>query len=185
MKTEDMMVREGFSKELTDIIIRVGLIAFLVVMSVRVFTPFMGVILWALILAVTLYPLHQRLAKRVGGKQGRAATLLVLLGILLIGTPVAVLGSAFADWVHEMHAAYENNTLSVPQPNPSVAEWPLVGEKLFNTWNAAYTDMPGFLEQMQPQLGNISKATLSFVAGTAGGILQFLFSLVIAGVMMA
>jgi predicted PurR-regulated permease PerM len=32
---------------------------------------------WALILAVTLYPLHQAIASKIGGKQGLAATLLV------------------------------------------------------------------------------------------------------------
>ncbi len=47
----------------------------------------MNMMLWALILAVTLYPLHQRFAVRLGGKQGRASTLLVLLGILLIVAP--------------------------------------------------------------------------------------------------
>ena len=38
---------------------------------------------WA-ILAVTLYPAHQKLAAD-GGKQGLAATVLVLIGLVLIG----------------------------------------------------------------------------------------------------
>jgi predicted PurR-regulated permease PerM len=37
--------------------------------------------IWALILAVALYPLHQYLAAKIGGKQGLAATIVVLLGI--------------------------------------------------------------------------------------------------------
>jgi len=49
----------------------------------------------------------------------------------------------------------------------------------------AANDLPALLEKMQPQLGNFSKAILSFVAGAAGGIFQFLFALIIAGVMMA
>jgi predicted PurR-regulated permease PerM len=185
MSIDNADLRTLLSKDLTDVLIRIGLIAFLVVMSVRVFTPFMGLLLWALILAVTLYPLHQRVAGRLGDRQGRAATLIVLAGILLIGAPVAILATSFADYVHDVHTAFENNTLSVPAPKVSVAQWPLVGEELYNAWNAAYTDLPAFLETLQPQLGNFSKAVLSFVAGTAGGIFSFLFSLIIAGIMMA
>ena len=47
----------------------------------KVFAPFHGLMIWALILAVALYPLHQYLAAKIGGKQGLAATIVVLLGI--------------------------------------------------------------------------------------------------------
>ena len=185
MATENTELSSTLSAELTDIFVRVGLILFLVVMSVRVFSPFMGLLLWALILAVTLYPLHQRLASRMGGKQGRAATVLVLVGVLLIGTPVAILATAFADFVQETHAALENDTLVVPQPNPSVAEWPVVGEKLYNGWSAAASNLPQFLQEIRPKMEDMSKSVLEFVKGTASDIFQFLFSLIIAGIMMA
>jgi predicted PurR-regulated permease PerM len=38
---------------------------------------------------------------------------------------------------------------------------------------------------MQPKIGNLAKAALGFVAGIGGGLLQFLGSLVVAGIMMA
>jgi len=41
------------------------------------------------------------------------------------------------------------------------------------------------LEKLQPQLGTLSKALLGMVANTAGGVLSFLVSLAIAGIMMA
>lgn len=185
METGNRPLAGDYAKNLTDVFIRLGLIAFLVVMSVRIFSPFMGLMLWALILAVTLYPLHQRWANKMSGKQGRAATLLVLLGILVIGIPTAVLGSMFADFVQETHHAIENNTITVKPPSDSVAEWPVIGQKLYDTWSLAASDMPALLEQLQPQLGNLSKSMLEFVAGTASGIFQFLFSLILAGVMMA
>ncbi len=185
MQTDNTLMRKTLSKDLTDIMIRVGLIAFLVFMSAKIFSPFMGLMLWALILAVTLYPLHQKIANKLGGKQGRAATLLVLSGILLIGGPTIMLGSSAADFVQETHAAFENNTITIKSPAPSVAEWPVVGEKLHQIWTLAANDLPALLEKMQPQLANFSKAALGFVAGAAGGIFQFLLALIISGVMMA
>lgn len=185
MQVDKAQVRQTLSNDLTDLMIRVGLIAFLVVMSFRIFSPFMGVMMWALILAVTLYPLQQRFAKKLGGREGRAATLLVLALILLIGVPTAILGGSFADFVHETHTAFENNTITIKPPPASVAEWPVVGAKIHEIWTMAANDMPALLKQMQPQLGNFSKAVLGFVAGAAGGIFMFIFALIISGVMMA
>jgi hypothetical protein len=62
---------------LLEVLIRAGLILAMVLLCYRVFSPFLTLMVWALILAVTLYPLHQALANRIGGRQGLAATLLV------------------------------------------------------------------------------------------------------------
>lgn len=185
MQQDIALIRKHLSQDLTEVLIRLGLIAFLVVMSVKIFSPFMGLMLWALILAVTLYPLHQKIANKLGGKQGRAATLLVLFGILLIGVPTVMLGGSTADFVHETHTAFQNNTITIKPPAPSVAEWPVVGTKLHATWTMAANDLPALLEKMQPQLADFSKAALGFVAGAASGMFQFLFALIISGIMMA
>jgi predicted PurR-regulated permease PerM len=69
---------------LLDVLIRAGLLLAVAFFSYRVFAPFLTLTLWAVILAVTLYPLHQTVAARLKGRQGMAATLLVLLGIALL-----------------------------------------------------------------------------------------------------
>ncbi|MBV1888847.1 MAG: AI-2E family transporter, partial [Proteobacteria bacterium] len=94
MELDNKQIRKNFSNELMEVMIRLGLIAFLVYTSVKIFNPFMGMMMWGLILAVTLYPLHQKLANKVGGKQGTAATLIVLSGILLLGIPTVMLGGS-------------------------------------------------------------------------------------------
>jgi predicted PurR-regulated permease PerM len=185
MQKDIALIREYLKHDLTEVLIRFSLIIFLVVMSVKIFSPFMGLMLWALILAVTLYPLQQKIAQKLGGKQGKAATILVLSGLLLVGVPTAILGGSTADFVYDTHTAFENNTLTIKPPADSVAEWPLVGEKLHATWTLAANDLPALLEKMQPQLANVSKATLGFVAGAASGMFQFLFALIISGIMMA
>jgi predicted PurR-regulated permease PerM len=185
MQLDQEFIRKLLSKDLVDVIIRIGLIAFLVVMCVRIFSPFLGLVLWALILAVTLYPLHQRLAKRMSNKQGRAATLLVVAGLLILGIPTAMLASAFASNIQDLHAALENNTISINPPNPSVAEWPVIGEKVYAAWKQGSQNLPALLEKLHPQLETISKKILGMIASTAGGLLTFLGSLLIAGIMMA
>ena len=147
MQKDIALIREYLKHDLTEVLIRFSLIVFLVVMSVKVFSPFLGLMMWALILAVTLYPLHKKIAKKLGGKQGKAATLLVLSGLLLLGVPTAILGGSTADFVHEAHTAFENNTITIKPPADSIAKWPLVGEKLHATWTLAANDLPALLEK--------------------------------------
>ena len=65
---------DRMSSRLLDVLIRAGLIVAMVALCYRVFSPFLTLMVWALILAVTLYPLHQMLARRMRGKQCLAAS---------------------------------------------------------------------------------------------------------------
>jgi len=185
MQINSTTLQNLLSKDLTDFIIRLGLIAILVVICVRIFTPFAGLVLWGLILAVALYPLYLRIVRKLKGREGRAATLLVVAGLLLIGVPTMMLGSSFAGQIHDTYSALENNKISIEQPDPSVAEWPLIGKKLYKAWSSAANNLPAFLKKIHPQLKQVSKYVLSVAANTAGGVFLFLGALIIAGIMMA
>ncbi|WP_421200909.1 AI-2E family transporter [Aeromonas enteropelogenes] len=126
--TNPELERRLFNK-LLDVLIKAGLILALVIICYGIFSPFLTLMLWALILAVTLYPAHQRLAARLGNRQGRAATLLVLGGIALIVVPTAILTSSLADTITSLIHDMRNNTLQLPLPKESVAGWPVIGDK--------------------------------------------------------
>lgn len=178
-------VRKGLSRDLTDTFIRLGLIILLVVACVQIIAPFAGLILWALILAIALYPLQRSVARRVGGRQGLAATLIVLVGIIGIGTPTVMLGSSFAGHLHEVYGRFQQETLTLPEPNPAIAQWPLVGERLYDTWSSAAEDLPAYLAENKAQLQNIALKGLSAAANTAGSVVLFLVSLILSAIMMA
>src|SRR5678815_2097822 len=87
---------------LLDVLIRAGLVLALAMLCFQIFSPFLSLMAWALILAVTLYPLHQSLAAKIGGRQGLAATLLFLLGAVVVVVPTAVLMNSLGDSVHQL-----------------------------------------------------------------------------------
>lgn len=72
-----------------DVLIRAGLILTLVFLYYRVLAPFMVLVVWAVILAVAMYPLHRAIARKIGGRQGVAATLITVLAVALIVVPTA------------------------------------------------------------------------------------------------
>ena len=170
---------------LLDVLIRAALILALALLCFQVFAPFLTLMVWALILAVAIYPLHQRLARRIGGRQGLAATLIVLLASVVIVAPSAALMGHFADTVREFVHGLHTNTLHVPPPRPGVETWPLVGPKAHALWTQAHTDLPAVVANLQPKIGDLARSALGMVAGIAGGILGFLAAFVIAGIIMA
>jgi len=180
---ETSAIRRSLSDDLLDAVIRIGLIVFLVFACIRIFAPFTNLLLWGVILAVALYPLHRGVAARLGGREGLAAALIVLASLLLLGLPTVVLGSLFAGQMHAAFAAFTTNSLTITPPDPSVSEWPLIGGRLFAAWNAAATDPRAFIESLQ--LGEITRRVLSVAASAMGGVLLFLAALVVAGIMMA
>ncbi|MGA9163398.1 MAG: AI-2E family transporter [Thiobacillus sp.] len=174
-----------WSRKLLDVLIQAGLIAALVALCFRIFSPFLTLMLWAVILAVTLYPLHQIIVRKLGGRQGWAATVLVLCGILLIVVPTFLLASSLADSIVSFVQGMRDNTLVIPPPSDAVAGWPVVGEKLHAVWQLAATDLPALLQKLQPKIGDLARAALGYVAGMGGSMLAFLFSFIVAGIIMA
>ena len=185
MKYPDIELERRLASRLLDVLIRAGLILALAILCYRIFSPFLTLMVWALILAVTLYPLHQSLAARMRGKQGWAATLITVLGVALIVAPTAVLFGSLGDSVQQLIDKVQQNTLQIPPPAPGVAEWPVVGPKLHATWQLAHDDLPALVTSLQPKIGDLAKSALGMVASIGGGILAFVAAFIIAGIIMA
>ena len=126
----DYELEDRLSRRLLDVFIRVGLVLALVLLCYLIFSPFLTMMLWALILAITIYPLHQMLAARIGGRQGLAATLIVLLAVVVIVTPTIMLASEFGDSVQNLIKNVRDNTFQIPSPSDKVAAWPVVDERM-------------------------------------------------------
>ncbi len=173
------------SSGLWDTLIRVGLMGALVALCLYVFSPFLNLMVWSIILAITLYPLHQMLARRIGGKQGLTSTILVILGIGLIVVPTWLLLNSFADSVRGFVGAIQQNTLHIPPPGEGVRNWPIVGKNLYDTWSRAAADLPGLVQSMQPKISDLARDGLAIVAGIGRTMLLFLASFVVANIVMA
>ncbi len=173
------------SARLLDVLIRAGLIGVLAVLCYVVFAPFLTLMAWALILAVTLYPRHRALARRLGGRQWLAATIVVIGGILLIVTPTALVVNSFGTSIHGVARAVQQNTLKVPEPRAGIQDWPIVGARIYDIWSRAHTDLPGLVESLQPKIGELARKALAMVASIGLGMLKFLASFIVAGILMA
>ena len=181
----DAAFEKRIASKVLDVLIRAGLILAMVILCYRFFAPFLPMTIWALILAVTLYPVHQFVAARLGGRQGLASMILVILGFALLVAPTAVLMNSLADSVKQLIGNVQANTLEIPAPRDSVANWPVIGERVHTIWSQAHSDLPGLVHSMEPKLSELAKTALGLVAGIGGALLQFVLAFIIAGIIMA
>jgi predicted PurR-regulated permease PerM len=177
--------RRALSRELLDVLIRAGLIAVLAVFCFRIFVPFLNLMVWALILAITLYPLQVRLRSPLGGKDGVIATLIILVAFAVILVPTYLLGVAVATSIERAMDVFRSGTFRIPPPDESLASWPLVGQRLYDFWAQASTDLTGLAQKFAPQLKEVGLALLGTVTGLGAGLLVFFLALIVAGILMA
>ena len=176
---------KALSHGLLDVLIRAGLVAVLVMACYWVFHPFLDLMLWSIILAITLYPLHVRLRRRLGNKDGRTATLIVLIAIAVLMVPVYLLAMSMAGSVGNAVTVVKSGSLHIRPPSASVADWPLVGERLYAAWLQAATDLTSLAQKFAPQIKAASLALLGKLGGLGLGLLMFIAALIIAGIFMA
>jgi predicted PurR-regulated permease PerM len=173
------------SRGLLDVLIRAGLIAVLVIFCYRVFRPFLDLMLWSLILAVTLYPLQVRLKGKLSNNDGRSATLITLIAIGVLMVPIYLLGSSLAESVENALAVVRSGNLHIRPPAETVADWPLIGKPLHAFWLQASTDLTGVAQKFTPQIKELVLTLLGKLAGLGMGLLVFIVALMIAGIFMA
>lgn len=173
------------TKAFTASLIRFSTISFMVLVCCWAFLPFLPILLWALVLAIALYPVRLFLQKKTGLSSARASTLIALLGVLLLGVPTAMVGNSFAINIMEGYQVYQSGKLVIPAPAESVKEWPLIGKNAYAIWQEAANDLAGFIEVRQPQI----KSVLSWFVGAASGAAKSVFlligAIIIAGIMLA
>jgi predicted PurR-regulated permease PerM len=181
----DSVLEKIVSRKLLDLFIRIGLIGFLVIYCYQIFKPFIGLMLWALVLAVALYPLHALIARKMGGRQGLAAATLVLVIMLGVLVPATLLAVSFADSTTALVKEVQNGTFQIPAPDADIAQWPVVGEQLYALWSTAHTDLGSIFAKFEPRISSVTKQILAYAASAGLAVLMFLVSLILAGVLMA
>ncbi|MGY1889268.1 AI-2E family transporter [Pseudomonas sp. SDT291_1_S447] len=175
----------ALSGGLLDVLIRAGLITVLVLFCFQIFEPFLNLMLWAVILAITLYPLHTLLKRKLGNKDGRAATLIVVVALALLMVPIYLLGTSITESVEGALAILKSDTVTIPLPNEKITTLPLIGERLYAFWLQSATDMSSVVMKLMPYIKTIGLTLLGKMAGVGVGFLLFIGALIIAGVLMA
>ncbi len=175
---------KDYLKRALDIAIRLTVVALIVYGAFRIFSPFLLTVVWAILIAITADPFYRRIKKAVGGRAKLACAVYITLTLVVIAVPTALLSNSLLEATVGMVKKAQAGTLTVPPPTEKVKDWPLVGERVHALWLGASTDLAGTLEKLQPQVRNLGQKIIAGVSEIGVALLQTLFAIIIAGVLM-
>lgn len=179
-------MKKSDSKNPVDVYIQIVLLSILLLWSFYIVRPFVTIIMWSIIVAVSLYPLHQKLIKLFKGKkQGLVTSLFILILLALIVVPTINLTGSIVDSGQEIYTSFDEGTLKVPAPAATVKEWPFIGEKVYDSWSAASRDMENFLVKHKEEIASSMEWFFNIFTGLMGSVALALFALIFAGVFMS
>ena len=179
-------MKNNNSKSPIDVYIKIVVLSLLMLWSLLIVKPFVTLIVWAIILAVALYPLQQKLMKLTKGKkEGLVTSLFVLVLIALIVLPTISLAGSILDSSKEIYHNFDEGTLKVPPPSEAVRAWPVIGSRIYNAWSSASNNIESFIVNYKDQISESMSWFFRSITGLMGAVLLGLVSLIIAGVFMS
>ncbi|MCH8335738.1 MAG: AI-2E family transporter [Proteobacteria bacterium] len=174
----------NFQKNAMASFVQIGALLVLIVWCFQIIAPFISVILWGMLIAVALYPVHSLLTAKFGGRARLSATLFVFLGLAILLLPSWITAESSIGAMKSVGEQLHSGTVSISPPDESVAEWPLIGEKVYGIWSDAASNLEATLNKYSDQLQSLGRHVVSVAGSMAIGILQFVVSIIIAGVFL-
>jgi predicted PurR-regulated permease PerM len=166
--------------------IRLVFLALIIAWCIMILLPFTSILLWGFILALAFYPLHCKMVKLMGGKPKLASVIIVLTCLVIFILPAWYFLDFLIDNVRELKTRFLAGSLTLPPPPPdSVKNWPVIGEKLYEIWSSASTDLGQIILKYKNELVWIGGKTVKGILSVGGGILQLLVAVFIAGVLLS
>jgi predicted PurR-regulated permease PerM len=171
-------------ERLVDIIIRLCVLLFLLGWCFVILTPFVLILIWAGVIAIAIYPVYNFFIK-VFRKRSLASVMLTLVMLSILVVPSWLVTQSLFEEVNHLRELNSQGKLVIPPPGDRVAGWPAVTKPIVEIWELASENLPSVVREYSDQLKAAGAWLLSAVAGIGTGILQFIISIIIAGVLLA
>jgi len=139
-----------------------------------VLQPFLSALLVAGVLAISTWPLYQRLLDAMGGRTTWSAALMMLLILVLVVIPIAFLAAAAADQLPALFTVVKGwfaGGVKVPEQLRSI---PVIGDRIYDQLTLLSSDKDQLTAIAQKLLEPAGKLSVAVVRTLGDGILQLL-----------
>lgn len=155
-------------------LLQIAIIALLLAGCVAVLMPFVGTLLSAVVVCVTIAPFRNRLLRLLRGRRTLTAFLLCLLLIVVLVLPMALLSSSLANIVETVIAHIRPLLESgLPADLPEwVVKLPMIGSSLSEYWHQLLASREEMNELLRQLIAPTRKIALSAVSVFGQGLFQ-------------
>ena len=115
---------QAFQKNMMASFVQIAALVILVSYCVVVISPFAGLAIWGVVLAVALYPFYLKVSAMLGDRQKLTATLIIVIGLAVVLIPGWAMTKSAILSITSLSAELRAGSIQVPPPSESVAGWP-------------------------------------------------------------
>jgi predicted PurR-regulated permease PerM len=175
------------STDLTHSTLSVLILAFLVILTVAVVSPFLTSMIWATIVSVAAWPFLLRLQALTGGRRGLAVTIITVTILLVVFVPVTLALATIVRSAQSITAEIQSlETITLPGPPAGLEEIPFGGPRIVAEWRRVAALSP---EERSARLTPYLQKGLQWFAAKAGSVgamlLQFLLTTIISAIVLS
>ena len=137
-----------------EVAVRLGILLLVAVWCLQIVAPFLGIVIWGLIIAIAIERPYQRICSALGGRRALTATIFALAGLAALIVPAVLLSETLVVGATRYATELTSGSLSIPPPPDKVATWPVVGERVHAAWLLASENLGA--ASAEPSLGSAS-----------------------------
>jgi predicted PurR-regulated permease PerM len=173
--------------DLARVVLGVLTIGGLMAATFWILSPFLGAIIWAVMIVVATWSAMLRVQAWVGNRRWIAVTTMSVILLLVLIVPLGAAVGTIVSHVDDIIAwAKGLRDFHVPPPPSWLASVPLAGERLVTFWNeVAVEGMQVLIARITPYAGALTTWFVAQVGNVGALFLQFVLTVIAAAVLYA
>ncbi len=173
--------------DLTRIVLAVLFTGGLIAACFWILQPFLGALIWAVMIVVATWPLMRAVQKHLGGRRWAAVTVMTVVLLLILIVPLSTaIGTVVANVDVITGWAKDLTEMKLPPPPSWLAGLPVVGEPSAKLWReVAAQGIQTLSVKLAPYAGTLGRWFVSQVGSFGAVFAQFLLTVLAAAILYA
>jgi len=167
-----------------DITVKIGILLLLLAWCFQIIMPFVSIVFWAMIIAVSLYPMFKKLSNKMNGRKKPAAAIITIVLLAIILIPSIIFTDSLIQGIQNYSKDLNAEDITIPPPTENIRDLPLIGNTLYDTWEGVSKNLEGTVKTYSNQIKAAGAWFLSALMGTGLGFIQFIISIIISGIFL-
>jgi predicted PurR-regulated permease PerM len=171
-------------EKLVDTIIRLAVLGVLLLWCFDILKPFMLILVWAVVIAIAIFPVHNFLVKVFKGRRILVVVFLTVVLMSIIIVPSGLIIYSLYDGINHFRDLFNTGEHLIPPPGETTDKWPSIAKPIVDIWQLASDNLQAAVLQYSAQIKEYGSILISALAGIGQGIISFIVSIIIAGVLL-
>lgn len=171
-------------EKIVDTLIRLGLLSFLFIWCFDILKPFVLILIWAIVIAIAIYPVYLVFVKNFRGRKILVGIILTLILLSFIIVPSSLIIYSLYDGINHFSELFSAGEPLIPPPGGTTANWPSFAKPIIDFWQLASDNLQDTILTYSDQIKIYGTWLIVELGGISKGILSFIVSIIIAGFLL-